>query len=225
MAEGSSPTQAVMTPEAMLSYPNLFEPRVAEEGKKPTFDCALVFAPGADLAKLRAAAGAAAKDRWGDKAGGMFKAGQLKFPFREDAEDKGYPAGSVFINVRTTRKPGIVSIYAGPDGKPQQITDPDQVYPGCFVRATVRAFAYENSGNKGVSFALNNVQKLRDGERLDTYRKAEDEFEAEAGAVASDEFSTAPAPAAPAAVPTMGEQQVAALAGKAPATVENDPFV
>ena len=44
--------------------------------------------------------------------------------------------------------------------------------------ATLNVFAYDKAGNRGVSFRLNNVQKLDDGERLDGRLKAEDDFEA-----------------------------------------------
>ena len=56
------------------------------------------------------------------------------------------------------------------------ITDHAEVYSGCKVRATLSVFAYEKAGNRGVSFGLNNVQKLDDGERLDGRLKAEDDF-------------------------------------------------
>jgi hypothetical protein len=58
------------------------------------------------------------------------------------------------------------------------------------ARATVAPFAYNNSGNKGVSFALNNLQICRtDGERLDGRIAAEDDFDdyGDAGAVLVDE--------------------------------------
>lgn len=40
------------------------------------------------------------------------------------------------------------------------------------------AFAYDMPTSKGVSFALNNVQKLGDGKRLDGRVAATDDFEA-----------------------------------------------
>ena len=64
------------------------------------------------------------------------------------------------------------------------ITDPDEVYAGAIVRASVTSFSYDVSGNKGVSFALNNVQKIRDGERLDGRARAQDDFQADPNAKA-----------------------------------------
>ncbi len=168
----------VITPEAMLSYPHLFEPEAMNEGEEPAYSACLVFEKDADLKALRKAIAAAATEKWGNKAESMFRSGALRSPLRKDGEAKGYPEGSIFLNARTKRKPGIVGPYKGADGKPMPITDPDEVYAGCYVRASLRAFAYDNKGNKGVSFALNNLQKLRDGKRIDGRRRAEDEFDA-----------------------------------------------
>jgi hypothetical protein len=110
----------------------------------------------------------------------LLKAGKIRLPFRTDGEEKGYGEGSTFINVKSKQAPGIVSRYAGADGKPLAIKDPAEIYAGAKVRASLRAFAYDNNGNKGVSFALNNVQKLGEGARIDGRLKAEDEFTAEA---------------------------------------------
>lgn len=172
----------VITPEAMLSYPNLDEPKVPQGQTEPVFSCALVFAADADLSAMKAAVKAVGEEKFGDKFAAMVKAGKLKLPFRTDGEEKGYPEGSTFINVKSKQKPGIVSRYAGSDGKPMPITNMAEIYAGCFVRASLRAFAYDNNGNRGISFALNNIQKLKDGQRIDGRMKAEDEFTAEESA-------------------------------------------
>lgn len=174
----------IRTPEAILSYPRLFE---ADENGK--YSCCLVFPAGTDLRELRQALTDAGKEKFGDKfTAQAIKSGRIKWPLRDEADDveaKGYPEGSTFINVRTTRKPQVVSIYPDPNtGKPSQITDPDKVYPGVVVQATIEAFGYDRDGNKGVTFGLGNIQVRRDGDRLDGNKSASDEFEADATAVA-----------------------------------------
>jgi len=172
----------VITPQAILSYPHLFEPQ-AVDGGDPKYSVALVFTADADLSELKQAAIATAREKWGDKADDMIRNGTLRMPFRNDVESKGYDEvdGVVFINARSNRKPGVVSSAADPQtGKPMPLDNPEELYAGCFVRASLRAFAYDKSGNKGVSFALNNVQKLGDSEvRLDSRVAAVDEFDAE----------------------------------------------
>jgi hypothetical protein len=81
----------------------------------------------------------------------------------------------------------VVSIYPGPDGKPTPITDPKLIYPGCYLRASLGAFATpatkENPSNS-VSIALRNCQKVKDAPRIDSRVKAEDEFVADPNAAA-----------------------------------------
>lgn len=178
----------VITPEAILSYPALDEPQpVMGDSNKLKYGCALIFPEGTDLKAMKKAATAAAKERWGNKGTATIR-NQKNPLFRTDAKD-GYPEGCTFINVRSDRQPGVVSVYPDPDneGKPLPIAQDkikEEMYPGCRVRASLTAFAYDVNGNKGVSFGLNNIQKLGEGERLDGRVAAEDEFEADADAVA-----------------------------------------
>lgn len=176
----------VITPSAILSYPHLFEPNTPPGATEAVYSCALIFEKGTDLAEMKKAALAAATEKFGNKAEALIRDGKLRMPFRNDGDDKGYPEGSVFMNVKNKSKPGIVSVFPGPDGKPTPITDEAQVYAGCKVRASLRAYAYDVSGNKGVAFALGNLQKLADGDRLDGRKKAEDEFEADLSAKPAD---------------------------------------
>jgi hypothetical protein len=171
---------ALKTPEAILSYPFLFTPRANDDGKLK-YSASLVFPAGTDLSELKKAVLAAAEEKYGSKAAELVRLKKIHVPFRDDWEAKGYPEGSVFINVTTEKKPGIVSRFKGPDGKPAPINDPEQIYPGCIVIASIVAKHFEAKGKKGVTFYLNNMQKIRDGERLDGRMKAEDEFEAEEG--------------------------------------------
>ena len=103
---------------------------------------------------------------------------KFRSPFRnvDDEEEKqgmeGYEEGMVFMSASSTRRPGVV----GPDAK-TRIEAAEDIYPGCYCRATVVAFAYDVKGNKGVSFGLNNVQKVREGEPLGSFSRAEDDFD------------------------------------------------
>lgn len=176
----------VITPEAQISYPNIFQPN--EKGK---YTASLVFAPGTDLTALKKAAMEVVLEKFGEKKGvEMIKKGIVKIEggahhtFRTDAEAKGYPEGSVFINVSSRKKPGVVSIFPGPDGRPLPITNEEEIYPGAVVIASVNPYWYDVDGNKGVAWGLNNIQKRRDGERLDGRQAAEDEFEADPNAQA-----------------------------------------
>jgi hypothetical protein len=186
----------VITPECTLSFPKIFAPD--EKGK---FGGVLVFKEGADLSALKKAALHVATEKFGAKAADMIRKGQIRWEggphhvFRTDGEDK-YGEGTVFINARTNTQPGAVSIYPDANGKPARITDESQIYPGCVVRASVTAYWYDVDGNRGIAWALNNIQKLRDGDRLDSRVAAENEFEADPNAMADlDSLTEAPAAA------------------------------
>ena len=168
----------VITPEAIISYPHVFEPQTPPGASEPVYSCCLVFPDGTDMSELKATAAAVAKEKWGDKTKSLMEGGKIRMPFRNDGEEKGYPEGSIFMNVKAKQAPGVVSKFAGENGKPAPITDPKEIYPGAKVRASLRAYAYSVNGNNGVAFSLGNLQKVADGPRMDGRLSAADEFTA-----------------------------------------------
>jgi hypothetical protein len=181
----------VVTPKAMLSYPHLDKPQPKRKATdKSKFSAAFVFAPGTDLSGMEAAAIAAAEERWGSKAKDMLKKGSLRSPFRKDAESKGYEEGSTFINARSDYKPGLVYLHAEPGTEKPALVPEDKVrevfYPGAIVRAQLSAFAYDTDGNRGVSFGLNHVQKIAEGERIDGRQDPDEVFDADLSVVPAE---------------------------------------
>lgn len=166
--------QNVLTPKFRASFVNVFRPGKSMEAEKPgKYSLIMLFAPGADISALKAAAAEAAREKWGDKPPKL-----LRSPFRDQGEKEfdGYVEGAIFINATSDKRPGVV------DQNVQDIIDEEEVYSGCYCRATVRAFAYDVSGNKGVAFGLQNVQKVADGDSLGGGRvKASEEFTAVEG--------------------------------------------
>jgi len=78
--------------------------------------------------------------------------------------------GHYFLNSTSTNQPGIV----GPDAKP--LFDPEDLYSGCYGRADINFFPFKHAANVGIGVGLNNLMKVKDGERLDGRMKAEDAF-------------------------------------------------
>lgn len=161
--------------KARLAYPNLFRPRPGMDGGEPMFSAIFLISPedckkdAEQYIKLRNAAWAALGEKWPGKP----PAG-LRNPFRaatEKGEKAGFLPGWMFITAKSRSRPVMV------DQHMQPIMSPDELYPGCIVRVKVRAYAYDQKGNKGVSFGLGNIQKIGDAERLDNRRSAEDDFE------------------------------------------------
>jgi len=160
----------IVTPEAVLSFPALFKrSKPMQDQDEGKFQCELIFAAGADLSKLESAIKQAKEDKWGSK-----PPNNLRMPIRNgsDRDKEGYEGEGVkFISPRTNDKPGVV---IGPNRDP--CLEPSEVYGGCVVRASVTAFAYDLPTSKGISFALNNVWKLRDGKPFSGRKTAEQDF-------------------------------------------------
>lgn len=177
MAKNSSPNK-VVTGKVRLSYVNLLQPRASEEGEKPKYSVMLLI-PKKDektVAKLRAAATAALKD---GIAKGIFKSNaKLDNVWKtlkdgddhEDVDNRPEYAGNWLMNVSSATKPAIVDTDLDP------IMEEGEVYSGMYARVSLGAFAYDSKKSKGVSFGLNNVQKLEDGERLGGGSTAEEDF-------------------------------------------------
>lgn len=167
----------VTTGKVRLSYVNLLTPRASdEEGKDAKYSCVLLI-PKSDKATIKAieAAIEVAKERDKAKWGGKIPS-NLKTTFRdgdeEDPEERPELVGHMFMNVSAKNKPGIVDKAVNP------ITDADEVYSGMFARVAIRAYGYNTSGNKGVTFGLDHVQKVADGDFLGGRTRAEDVFDA-----------------------------------------------
>jgi len=180
----------------VLSYPNLFVPKLPpnpKPGQKARFSCMILIPTELDIKELQAICYNLLKEKWGDKTDALLEAGfqnqpnGLKWPFRKDNlkrdGSKRYDETKYkcFITPWSENQPGLVDRYAGPDGKPLKITQPqqDKLYAGCFVNVSVNPFVYDNSGNRGVNLGLVNIQHWDKGERLDNRIAAEDEFQAE----------------------------------------------
>lgn len=196
----------VITSEVTLSFPNLLVPRAGNSknpNAKPKFSASLVFFPEqlatpagkATIAAINAAVLAVATAKFGDKGAEMVKKGKLNTPLRDDAEAKDYPEGALFLNARTEQKPACVYSWASPESvaagkpKPQTMTDEQikkEMYAGAKVRASLTAFYYDVEGNKGIGVALNNLQKVGEGQRIDGRKAAEDEFDVDLSAAPAD---------------------------------------
>jgi len=163
-----------ITPEFRVSFPNVFKPRAFAEGLPAKYSVVMLINKKEDISDMRALAKKAAEAKWPDPA----KRPKLRNPFRDGDTEKpdmdGYP-GHYFINASGKHKPGLV------DRDKQPILMEEDFYAGCYARASVTAYAYSTAGNNGVSFGLQNIQKLRDGESFSGKMKAEDEFDAVEG--------------------------------------------
>ena len=176
MATSNTGTK-VVTGKVRLSYAHLFEPHASFENQQPKYSV-VILVPKTDketIRKIKAAQKVALENGKNTKFNGSIPK-NWKNTFRDgdeemDLEKNPEYEGMMFMTVSNSQKPGIV------DRDVQPILDPTEVYSGCYARVSINAFPFSASGNKGVSFGLNHVQKLADGEPFGSITRAEDDFE------------------------------------------------
>ena len=169
-------TTKVITGKVRFSYVNIFKSRAFQAGQDAKYSVCLLI-PKEDKAtikKIKAAIDAAVQDGISSKWGGK-KPANLKQPLRDGDAERADEApeyeGMYFLNCNSTQKPGIV------DKDLNEILDPDEVYSGCWGRASINFFPFNTNGNRGVACGLGNIQKVRDGEPLGGRTNAASEFE------------------------------------------------
>jgi hypothetical protein len=168
-------SEKIITPTVRLAFPALFEPKPVIKGDpRLKYQATLIIANEKDLAPIQKLA----EDTWKAKFPGkpFPKIGKKGCPIHgadEMSEEvAGFPEGSFFIRTSSKFPPGVA------DRSAERIFDREQVYAGCYVRVRLSAYAYEHeTGGRGVSFSLDAVQKVKDGERLDGRVDVEDIFD------------------------------------------------
>ena len=186
----------LLTPMFRASFPDVFQKRVFQgQGEESgRYACAALFAgfevkDGKTIIKVPAAWSPKDQEKWKALIAACNKVSVetfkkpmseldrsvYKLPFHrgEEKEYAGYGPGVVYVTMSAKNiKPTVVG---------RDLTTPltqEEFYAGCFARASVTPFAFNNIG-KGIALGLNHLQKLKDGERLDSFRSAEDDFGAD----------------------------------------------
>ena len=167
----------VITGVCRLSYANIWQAK-SINGGAPKYS-ASVLIPKSDtktVAKVKAAIQAAYEEGEGKLKGNGKTApslASLKTPLRdgdtERPDDEAY-AGHWFINANSNTAPGVVNANREP------IYDTSEIYSGVYARVSLSFYAFNSNGNRGIACALQNIQKVRDGEALGGKSKAEDDF-------------------------------------------------
>jgi hypothetical protein len=163
------------TPSGKVNFPYVFE-----QDDKGKFSLMIVFkkeqAESPEFKAMIEALNEAASTRFEGVTSykDSFKGKALNNPFKTSEHYDFLEDDEVAIRLKSKFKPQIVDA----DGQ-TYLTDDDGFYSGCIARATYVATAYDQEGNRGVSFQLNNLQKTGMGKRFAGARKAAaDEFDA-----------------------------------------------
>ena len=177
--KNNAPSTKVITgPRTRWSYVNVWEPK-SIQGSEPKYSVSLII-PKDDtktIEKIKAAIKLAYEEglpklKGNSKSAPPLKS--LKTTFYdgdiEKPDDDAY-AGCYYINAKSKSAPGIV------DEHTQPILDRDEVYSGCYGRASITFYAYNSGMSKGITCNLNHLQKIADGEPLGgTKASAEEDF-------------------------------------------------
>jgi len=163
----------VVTGKVRFSYLHVWEPSAVEEGQEKKYSVSLIIQKSdKDTVNKIKKAIEAAKEAGKAKFGGKIPP-TLKLPLRDgdiDRPDDENYAGCYFINANCKTKPGVVDKNLNP------IMDQDELYSGCYGRASITFYAFNTSGNKGIACGLNNLMKLSDGESLGGRSTADADF-------------------------------------------------
>lgn len=169
----------VITGKVRLSYTHLFKPFSSRPGIEPKYGVT-VLVPKSDIATkqridaaIRAAIEAGVAKAWKG-----IRPPVIAFPVHDGDGPRpsdGTPfrdecRGCWVFTASSKQPPQVVDINLNP------ITNQSDVYSGIYGRVSIRFFAYENSGKKGIGCGLNNVQKIEDGEPLGGGSTATEDF-------------------------------------------------
>jgi hypothetical protein len=164
------PNTKVITGKVRGSYVNVFRARRNDLSGQDEYSL-VVLIPKTDKKTVDLIQGAidtAKNKKWA----GRFPA-NFRDPMRDgdemDSPNEAY-SGHYYINTKSKQRPGVV------DADRQEIIDPNDFISGDYCRVSMNAYAYDQKGNRGVAFGLNNVQVLEKGEPLTSRARAEDDF-------------------------------------------------
>jgi hypothetical protein len=192
----------LVSPVGRASYAHVFRPappfkgREVDPNAKKKWSITLIFDPkdpatAAWIKETREAAKTFAASKMPGKK-------NFRLPFRkgvdkDDENPTGYDplppeyAGKIMATFTSTgRAPKVVHNRAGEDGKRIDIEDEADLYSGCYVRVSFNLFTYDQQGNRGVSFGLLSVLKIKDGTPLANISDPTLEF----ASVKTDEYDT-----------------------------------
>ena len=158
----------VTTGKVRFSYLNVFTPRAINDGDPVKYSVTLLI-PKSDkdtIKKIKAPM-EAAETAHSQRNSGKKLPASLKHTLHDGDGER--PNGGEFgeeckgnyvITVSSKNPP--VLVYS--DKTP--ITDPRELFSGCYGRAIINFYVYDTNGNRGISAGLNGLMKLHDGEPL-----------------------------------------------------------
>lgn len=182
-------SRKIVTGKVRFSFCNVMEPK-AVNGGDPKYSVTLLI-PKSDTKTmgLIKEAMAEAREEFCKKNGASALPAKPNNTLHDGdgTRDSGDPygpecKGCYVITVNNKQKPTVVDAFRN------EITDPAEVYSGCYGRAAIEFYGYNTNGKKGISASLKSIQKLSDGEPLGGTRGSADDFDDDFQDEADDDF-------------------------------------
>lgn len=171
----------LLTPRFRVSFPQVFEKASYNNGT-PRFSLTGLFYPklfteneNAKWAAIKKQLGVVCMDFFKKDVKTMKEDRTFKIPFHKgnekDYEGYGDPDMVFFSMANSKRRPQILDV----NGQPITSENSEEFYAGCWARASVNPYAFNNIG-KGLAIGLGNIQKLGDDKSFEGFTNAEDDF-------------------------------------------------
>ncbi len=184
----------MVTTEFRASHPHVFKATKINPTDKPRFSIEMLFdKTTTKLSEFQTKCKNALIAKWGPDQAKWPKPLALPYrdgdkPYGKKREVKPEHVGMWVIRASTLEEYGRPYVV-GRDPE-VHLTTSAEFYPGCYARAALKANAYDVGKNQGVSFILDGVQFIRDGEALGSKRPANQVFGIIEGDAGSDELDS-----------------------------------
>lgn len=170
----------VLTTEFRVSHPHLFKPSAMKGTDKLNYSLEMLFdKTTTDLSHLQKPLKVAIIEKWGPNKSDWPEG--LKMPVRDgdkpygkNKEVKKEHKGMWVVRASSSAeysKPHVV----GRDPK-TPLQNESELYPGCYARASLKAYAYTFADKDGVKFILDAVQFIKDGPAIGGKKPADQIF-------------------------------------------------
>lgn len=166
-------TGTIVTPEFRLDFPSVFEPKKKNKPEDAdVYSITMIFEPKEDFTDLKRIVQEAIELAWGNNPPSYVKKPLRKGVQKSEKHPNGYDLskypqyeGKIITTASSyITPPGVV------DASVNDILDKKAIYSGCYCKAEINAYGYDNKGGEGITFGLSNLQKLRDGQVLSGLR-------------------------------------------------------
>jgi hypothetical protein len=181
MATEAPKPKVLLTPKFRVAFPQVWHKKAFKEGDAGRYSLTAMFEPAQftenDKAKWKAlmeACNQVALKEWKKAYKVAKEDGGYTLPFHRGDEQRKWGRGPEIVYctlAAVLRRPKIIDIH-----NVELTEDGDnEFYAGCYARASVNPYV-PKGWRKTMAIGLNNLQKLGEGERLDAFSSAEDDF-------------------------------------------------